>query len=95
MSGRLRGEAFWLEMVAAWRQSGKSASAFARARGVAPSSFAYWVEREAPPVGLVRVERAAEQCGGIEVCVGACVVRVGAQVTAGWLAEFVRQVAGS
>lgn len=97
MGGRRRPESFWMGLVGEWRASGLPLARFARARGVAPNSLAYWVEREAPPVRLLQV--AVKQSvvdvdarARVELALRGAVLRLSGEVPAAWVAELICRV---
>jgi hypothetical protein len=81
---------FWEGLLAEWRASGLSPGRFARSRGVAANSFAYWVKRASPQGGLrlVPVDVLDRPVGMLEVSIRGAVVRMPVAMPAAWVAEL-------
>ena len=94
MAGRRRPESFWRGLVAEWREAGIPLARFAKSRGVAPNSLAYWVDRGASPIRLLHVDVrgavAEVPAAHMELLVRGAVLRLSTDVAAAWVAELIR-----
>jgi hypothetical protein len=81
---------FWEGLLAEWKSSGLSPGRFARSKGVAANSFAYWVTRASPrgEQRLVPVDVVDRPVGMLEVSIRGAVVRVPVAMPASWVAEL-------
>ena len=67
--GKVQRERYWKGLVAEWRGSSLSVNEFCRRRGIAPSSFWYWIKRSrTKPTGhdgpvFLPVRLAPTDCG--------------------------------
>ena len=83
--------------LAAWKRSGQSADAYARATGVSAKRLRYWTQRlaDAAPVRFVPVGPLPSPAGVLEVTVRGVVLRVREDLTAEQLARVVAALAAA
>lgn len=108
MERERRSRAWWRETTARWRQSGLTATEFAKLEGVNVNTLRWWSSQRghgtrakhgseavrAIEIAVPAVAR-AETSGMIEIVVGDAVVRCDASVDTAYVASLVRALRGS